>query len=104
VRCSPSASIPLLYRDALGHTPGRAGFVLTRLELSGKWGEGTAADNLSLCNSAGKSSIRKVVFEGMAPSDTLFIERTNKSSLDDIKCVSTSLSSSRREPLAPPRA
>ncbi|GAA5903559.1 hypothetical protein JCM8208_003625 [Rhodotorula glutinis] len=34
--------------------------------------------------SAGKSSIRKVVFEGMAPSDTLFIERTNKSSLDDI--------------------
>ncbi|GAA5820897.1 hypothetical protein JCM3770_004857 [Rhodotorula araucariae] len=34
--------------------------------------------------SGGKSSIRKVVFEGMAPSDTLFIERTNKSSSDDI--------------------
>ncbi|KWU45083.1 hypothetical protein RHOSPDRAFT_33331 [Rhodotorula sp. JG-1b] len=34
--------------------------------------------------SAGKSSIRKVVFEGMAPSDTLFIEKTNKSSPDDL--------------------
>ncbi|GAA5892353.1 hypothetical protein JCM6882_003648 [Rhodosporidiobolus microsporus] len=34
--------------------------------------------------SGGKSSIRKVVFEGMAPSDTLFIEKTNKSSSDDI--------------------
>ncbi|POY76333.1 hypothetical protein BMF94_0529 [Rhodotorula taiwanensis] len=34
--------------------------------------------------SGGKSSIRKVVFEGMAPSDTLFIEKTNKSSPDDL--------------------
>ncbi|GAA5973234.1 hypothetical protein JCM11641_006337 [Rhodosporidiobolus odoratus] len=34
--------------------------------------------------SGGKSSIRKVVFEGMAPSDTLFIEKTAKSSSDDI--------------------
>ncbi|GAA5837228.1 hypothetical protein JCM11251_004940 [Rhodosporidiobolus azoricus] len=34
--------------------------------------------------SGGKSSIRKVVFEGMAPNDTLFIEKTNKSSSDDI--------------------
>jgi hypothetical protein len=37
--------------------------------------------------SAGKSSIRKVVFERMAPSDTLFIEKTAKSSSDDIKYV-----------------
>ncbi|GAA5853742.1 hypothetical protein JCM8547_007430 [Rhodosporidiobolus lusitaniae] len=34
--------------------------------------------------SGGKSSIRKVVFEGMAPSDTLFIEKTAKSTSDDI--------------------
>ncbi|GAA5862469.1 hypothetical protein JCM3774_002528 [Rhodotorula dairenensis] len=34
--------------------------------------------------SGGKSSIRKVVFEGMAPSDTLFIEKSNKSSPDDL--------------------
>ncbi|GAA5882200.1 hypothetical protein JCM1840_000747 [Sporobolomyces johnsonii] len=34
--------------------------------------------------SGGKSSIRKVVFEGMAPSDTLFIEKTAKSSSDDL--------------------
>lgn len=43
------------------------------------------ADWPALSRSGGKSSIRKVVFEGMAPSDTLFIERTNKSSTDDIK-------------------
>ncbi|GAA5953073.1 hypothetical protein JCM3765_007401 [Sporobolomyces pararoseus] len=34
--------------------------------------------------SGGKSSIRKVVFEGMAPSDTLFIEKTKKSSPEDL--------------------
>ncbi|GAA6058777.1 hypothetical protein JCM10212_001893 [Sporobolomyces blumeae] len=34
--------------------------------------------------SGGKSSIRKVVFEGMAPSDTLFIEKTKKSSSEDL--------------------
>ncbi|CEQ41616.1 SPOSA6832_03356, partial [Sporobolomyces salmonicolor] len=34
--------------------------------------------------SGGKSSIRKVVFEGMAPNDTLFIEKTAKSSSDDL--------------------
>ncbi|GAA6023630.1 hypothetical protein JCM10207_005092 [Rhodosporidiobolus poonsookiae] len=34
--------------------------------------------------SGGKSSIRKVVFEGMAPSDTLFIEKTAKSTSDDV--------------------
>ncbi|ORY84678.1 Gtr1/RagA G protein conserved region-domain-containing protein [Leucosporidium creatinivorum] len=34
--------------------------------------------------SGGKSSIRKVVFERMAPNDTLFIEKTAKSTADDI--------------------
>ncbi|GAA5830552.1 hypothetical protein JCM5353_002908 [Sporobolomyces roseus] len=34
--------------------------------------------------SGGKSSIRKVVFEGMAPSDTLFIEKTKKSFSEDL--------------------
>ncbi|GAA5915830.1 Gtr2p [Sporobolomyces salmoneus] len=34
--------------------------------------------------SGGKSSIRKVVFEGMAPSDTLFIEKTKKTSPEDL--------------------
>ncbi|GAA5934872.1 Gtr2p [Sporobolomyces koalae] len=34
--------------------------------------------------SGGKSSIRKVVFEGMAPNDTLFIEKTKKSSSEDL--------------------
>lgn len=55
---------------------------------------GIADRRLVLRDSAGKSSIRKVVFEGMAPSDTLFIERTNKSSLDDIKCVACAASPS----------
>ncbi|KAK4336049.1 GTP-binding protein GTR2 [Rhodotorula toruloides] len=45
--------------------------------------------------SGGKSSIRKVVFEGMAPNDTLFIEKTNKSSSDDIKRVLRSFLSMR---------
>lgn len=36
----------------------------------------------------GKSSIRKVVFERMAPNDTLFIEKTAKSTADDIKFAS----------------
>lgn len=41
--------------------------------------------SLLIANSGGKTSIRKVVFEGMAPSDTLFIEKTAKSMFEDTK-------------------
>lgn len=46
--------------------------------------------------SGGKSSIRKVVFERMAPNDTLFIEKTAKSTADDIKSVDETSVTQRR--------